>query len=107
MTFRDLGIIIKIAAQGRFGRKLKGAGNSQHEALGMRIFQNVRTSVFFLNVPYVAIVPVSVQGVRGTFALPLIFISKIVNKALSICSINCLGNIHIIFIKYDLSNVII
>jgi len=27
-------IILKVTAQGRFGRKLKGAGNSQHEVLG-------------------------------------------------------------------------
>ena len=54
---------------------------------------------------------VNVHGVRH-YALPLlvyafIFISKIVNRALSICSINCLGSIQIIFIKYDLSIVII
>jgi hypothetical protein len=36
-----------------------------------------------------------------------IFISKIVNRALSICSINWLGSIQIILIKYDLSMVII
>jgi hypothetical protein len=35
---------IFIAAWGRFGRKLKGAGNGQHEAPGTRIFQNVRIS---------------------------------------------------------------
>ena len=39
LTFRVLGIIIKIATQGRFGRKLKGTGDGQHEALGTRIFQ--------------------------------------------------------------------
>jgi hypothetical protein len=34
-------------AQGRFGRKLKGIGNGQHEAPGTRIFQKVRTSTLF------------------------------------------------------------
>jgi hypothetical protein len=47
LTFQVLEIIIKTAAQGRLGRKLKGTGNSQHEALGTRIFQNVRTSILY------------------------------------------------------------
>ena len=47
LTRKTFDITLLLAAQGRFGRKPKGAGNGQHEAPGTRIFQKVRTSILF------------------------------------------------------------